>query len=129
MSRVRRTPEPCTNCGTTPEHGQRRHGYCGACYQRWNRAGRPATVPEPQPRIGRPDNLKDGRAIAAAMRREHVERNLRDFRAYLAEGLPLKAAARRLNVSISRGQQYRRILIQRGQMPAPDPSTPNRRSA
>lgn len=35
----------CESCGETAEHEA--HGWCHACYYRWNRAGRPASGPPP----------------------------------------------------------------------------------
>jgi hypothetical protein len=42
---LQRTGQPCRDCGADRASGDGAYGRCGACYQAWRRAGRPADPP------------------------------------------------------------------------------------
>ncbi|MBG0825860.1 hypothetical protein HS048_34825 [Planomonospora sp. ID91781] len=75
------TPPPapelptCKNkeCGGTIPKGAGRNGLCGACYNRWHKAGRPEQVP---PRSGRTPGqaMAERRQAMAAIRRAEAHR-------------------------------------------------------
>jgi len=75
----------CREC-RRPVRGKTRHDLCGACYQRWRRAGRPEGIPVPfEARRGRVEDF-------AELTRDR--------------GLPLAAAAERLGVHFRTAQRY-----------------------
>jgi hypothetical protein len=59
VSRRPGPPRACSYCGETRRHEA--HGWCNRCYERWRRAGKPASGPAPpRHRAGRkPGPLAD----------------------------------------------------------------------
>ncbi|MFD8565061.1 hypothetical protein ACFV1N_48010 [Streptosporangium canum] len=75
------TPPPapelptCKNaaCGDTICKGTGRNGLCGACYNRWHKAGRPEQVPPPTGRSGI-QGMAEQRQVMAAIRKNEARR-------------------------------------------------------
>lgn len=74
--------------------------YCGACFFRWHRAGRPESGP-PAPRLP-----GDGFAAARRALSEARESRLEDFAWLRSRGVPVAVAARRAGVAMSTAYGY-----------------------
>jgi hypothetical protein len=89
----------CSHCEQALRAGYGAHGWCGACYQRWMRAGKPASGPPPADTT----HTADGRKA-----------RLEDLQFLLDTGLTdSKLLAKRMGVHIHTLQSYRRELATR----------------
>lgn len=104
----------CSCCGRFGRH--KAFTMCVACYQRWDRAGRPDTGPPPR--------TQDPVSAAAAGRRAAKQARMEDYQELRSWGETREQAAARLGVCTETTRRYDRAL--REQVTA---SGPNRHLA
>jgi hypothetical protein len=86
----------CSECGAALVTGYGAHGWCGACYQRWMRAGKPSSGPP----LADTTHTPEGRKA-----------RLEDLQFLLDLGITdSKLLAKRMGVHLHTLQSYRREL-------------------
>jgi hypothetical protein len=97
----------CRSCPNTLKPNHTRYGYCGNCYFRWNRAGRPETgPPAPQTPQWSDEAGARGRAVIQANKQARVNEAAR----LLAKGYSRKRVAAYMALHIKTIDNYRRKI-------------------
>jgi hypothetical protein len=90
----------CRCCRRLAPH--KAFGWCIACYQRWNRAGRPSSGPPPR--------AQDPIAAAEAGRRAAKAARMEDYQDLRSWDVRRDVAAARIGVSVRTVERYERDL-------------------